>query len=219
MSRVTSAHGSHWQEADLRSDRCLRALPDDKPTPLAWDRLRSVAKCWAHRKRTSMPVNTNLVILTPSRKRLRVGDVFVLKPKGHPYYFGRVIRLDAIGLAGEAILIYVYDAKSDDECRIPQLDKRNLLIAPTMINRLPWSRGYFETVANVPLREEEILHPHCFDDGWHHELFPESPIIYRDEYGNRLSGRTEPCGIYGLGSYRTVDDDVSEALGIPLAPD
>lgn len=166
-----------------------------------------------------MSGDANLEMLTPSRKRLNVGDVFALKPKGHPYYFGRVIRLDAIGLAGGAILIYIYNAKSDDKGSIPVLDKRHLLIAPTMINRLPWSRGYFETVANLPLSDEDILHPHCFEDDWRHVLFPGSPIIYRDEYGNRLPGRTEPCGIYGLGSFRTVDDDVSEALGIPLAPD
>ena len=28
----------------------------------------------------------------------------------------------------------------------------------------------------------------------------------------------EPVGVWGLDSYRTIDDAISEALGIPLAP-
>lgn len=157
-------------------------------------------------------MNINLKFLRPSRKRLLVGDVFVLQPAGHPFYFGRVIRLDAmIRIFKNCILVYIYNATSDDKANIPRLSKFDLLIPPKMINRLGWSRGYFETVANIPLCEDEIIWPHCFKD----------PLGggYRDEYNHVLPHRFEPCGFYALGNFRTLDDEVSKALGIPLAPD
>jgi hypothetical protein len=79
-----------------------------------------------------------------------------------------------------------------------------------MTNRLSWSRGYFETVAHRNL-EDDVLHPHCF--------YSYNFRRYFDEYRNELPERIEPCGIFALRSFRTIDDAVSEALGIPLAPD
>ena len=42
---------------------------------------------------------------------------------------------------------------------------------------------------------------------------------YFDEYSNKLAKPSSPIGDWGLDSYRTIDDAISEALGIPLAPD
>ena len=64
-----------------------------------------------------------------------------------------------------------------------------------------WFPGRFE--------RGEAFDLHCFVD--------DRGIFY-DEYGNKLSRRREPCGEYGLDSYLTIDDRISTALGIPLAP-
>ena len=102
-------------------------------------------------------------------------------------------------------------AVSRDKHEIPALDKKSLLVAPIMTNRLGWSRGYFETVANEPVGEDDVLQPNCF--------YSYSFRRYYDEYNHELPERVEPCGVYGLHSFRTIDDEVSKALGIPLAPD
>lgn len=75
-----------------------------------------------------------------------------------------------------------------------------------MTNTLPWSRGYFETLENRPLETGEVLREHCFRS---------SKGKYYDEHSNELSGPVEPCGDWGLQSYRTIDDEISDALGIP----
>lgn len=41
---------------------------------------------------------------------------------------------------------------------------------------------------------------------------------YFDEQGRPLPAPVEPCGQWGIGNYRIIDDLVSRALGIPLAP-
>jgi len=160
-----------------------------------------------------MVENINLEILNKSRKRLRPGDIFVIKPKKHDYYFGRVVSVTAECGFGppKAILIYIYNVTSNDKSKIPELRKENLLIPPIMLNRLGWSRGYFENVAYKELSTTDIFAVHCFRR--------PSRKTFMDEKGNELDGPCEPVGWYGLSSHRVVDDRVSEVLGIPLAPD
>lgn len=153
----------------------------------------------------------NLKVLNPSRKKVWPGDIFVMQIHGQEQYiFGRLISLDvAVGVMTGCHLIYIYNAFSDHKEDIPPLDKNNLLIPPAMTNRQPWLKGYFETVESRELSIEDCLEQHCFlchFDG-----------KYYDDKNNVLPHRYEPCGEYGVGSYRTIDDDISTALGVPLA--
>ncbi len=154
----------------------------------------------------------NLELINKSRKRLKPGDIFALKPIGHDYYFGRVVSTTAHCGFGppKAILIYIYNAHSKEKDKIPKLDKNNLLIPPCMINRLGWSRGYFENVEFKEFDPREILELHCFWD----------PIkkIYVNEKEEQINKAYESVGLFALGNYRTVDRRVSKALGIPLPP-
>lgn len=158
--------------------------------------------------------NMNLRVLKPSRKKLHVGDVFVMQLPDNCYSFGRVVSLDTeiVSMKG-VILIYVYRERSDR--KVPPdneaLSPNRLLMPPIMTNRLPWSRGYFETLVNRPLDDHDTLGVHCFRDFLTGRYF--------DEALNELSGPTEPVGEYGLHSYRTIDDKIGSALGLELAPD
>lgn len=167
-----------------------------------------------HRRFVITDVVTNMRVLSPSRRRLQAGDVFVTLWPDDDYLFGRVVdtEADAGFSTYDMNLIYVYSVRS----REPELPEREelrpdrLLIPPLIINRLPWSRGYFQTIANVDLDETDLLAQHCFED-WQGKL--------RDEKGRPLASRSEPCGQAGLHSFRTFDDDVSRALGFEPAPD
>ena len=85
-----------------------------------------------------------------------------------------------------------------------------LLVPPLLTNRLPWTKGYFEVIENRPIGALDRLPQHCFAD-----------LAGRcfDERSNPLPGPIEPVGVWGLKSFRTIDDEVSKALGLPLAPD
>ena len=157
---------------------------------------------------------TNLDVLKPSRAAPQRGDVFVLRLRRGPYLFGRVISAEA--KAGPsmpgAILVYVFDTRSDT-AEIPDraaLSASRLLIAPVMINKLPWSRGYFQTIGHLEIAAGEELPQHCFRSG---------SGRYYDENCVELVAPTEPCGQWGLASYRVVDDKVSDALGVARAAD
>lgn len=159
----------------------------------------------------SDPVRTNLKILQPSRRRLRPGDLFVLQPDDR-FCYGRVIRTDAFAgpSMSDANLIYLYRPRAETSTAPERsaLSPHDLLVPPAMINRLPWSRGYFQTIAHWPLEEDEVLEQHCFRDGRGRHL---------DEFRTVLPGPVEPVGTYGLHSFRSIDDLVSRALGLPPA--
>lgn len=146
----------------------------------------------------------------PFKKGLHIGDVFCLKYPGPKFIFGRIMRLDCvIARMPKAILVYVYAGEFKTDKAPPVLDKSRLLVAPAFINKLGFSRGFMPVVANVPVKETDFLSRHCFR-GFQNK--------YLDEYG-KIVEPVEPIGEYGLGNYRTLDDAISKALKIPLAPD
>lgn len=157
---------------------------------------------------------TNLRVLKPSRKKPRAGDLFVMQLPDERYLFGRVVSTDAeIGPMKDVILVYVYRQRFDSKDAPPrsELSPERLLVSPIMTNRLPWSKGHFETVEHWPLEAGDVLPQHCF--------LSAARGRYFDEKGNELPGPVEPVGDWGLHSFRTIDDEISDALGLERAPD
>ena len=158
----------------------------------------------------------NLAVLKKTRKSPEAGDVFVMLPPDGLFLYGRVIAINAsVGQMKDCILIYVYRARSKEKAAVPELLRGQLLVPPIMTNKRPWTMGYFETLQKRELGPMDRLPQHCFFS---------SPFLgragqYFDEYSNRLPGPIEPVGEWGLGSFRTIDDEISKALGIPLAPE
>lgn len=179
-----------------------------------------VAVSWsavAIRERGSVLAETNMVVLRPSRKKLRPGDIFVMQYQQVGFLFGRVIRVDIP--RGKAPmpgcnLIYIYDERSPmPDLERVRLTPDHLLIPPSFINRLPWSRGYFETIRSAPLLDEDLLQRHCFDASF------MKRISFRDLEGAELDRPTQPCGKWGLHSYASLDDEISDALHIARVPE
>lgn len=159
----------------------------------------------------------NFQRLRPSRARLTAGDLFTMRLLDDRYLFGRVVRTDARCFAPGCLLVYVFGYLASEPSPPPRLLVKDLLIPPAMINRLGWSRGYFVTLERREFEDGERLPVHYFDNG-----FPSRQNErYEDEDQHALGPPPEGTlvGPAGLGNYRTIDDAVSGALGIPLAPD
>lgn len=158
-----------------------------------------------------MGIEMNLKILKRTNKSPVVGDLFTMMLPDDRYLFGRVMDTDANPLGkGGGVLIYIYKEISASKQKTPNMMATNLLVPPIITNKQPWTKGYFETIANYPVRKGEQLGVHCFKDsrGW-----------YFNEQGTRLKEKTDPVGEWGLHSYRTIDDAISMILGIPLSPE
>ena len=165
-------------------------------------------------------VQTNLRVLKKSRRAPEPGDVFAAQLPDGGYLFGRVILANVPQRSAPmpgANLIYIYSHRSP----APTIDEGKLLpgrllLPPVWTNNLAWTKGYFYTVANQPLRTFDLLRQHCFRRV---ALRPGVPEKFLDEGGLELKHRYEPCGEWALASYRWIDDHVSDAMGVPRVPD
>ena len=169
---------------------------------------------WLRRNGLTMELDTNFRYLKRSTKKQQPGDVFAMLLPDKKYLFGRVIFADLprghAPMPG-ANLLYIYNVRADSkEPPISQLTLDRLLIPPFYTNNLGWARGAFETVAHVQIGQDDLLAQHCFWSGMKKRYF--------DETGTQIPHRLEPCGTWGLGSYRKFDDLISDALGIERAP-
>lgn len=160
-------------------------------------------------------LGTNLRVLTDTLQDPQPGDIFALAPQGEVFLFGRVISTRAQWTRsagpGTAILIYLY-AEWSTRKEIPDpaaLGPDLLLVPPILTNTLPWRHGIFETLGNVPLAPGDVLETHCFRS---------TSGQYYDGMGQELDGPVEPVGTLGLHSFRSIDDVVSDEIGIPRAP-
>lgn len=105
----------------------------------------------------------NLQVLRPSRKALEPGDVFTMQLQSLAYLFRRVIstmsRWSITPDGGTTNLVYVFEHQSPSKTMLDRshLQSDQLLIPPQLINRLGWSRGYFETLENLPFGPGEVL--------------------------------------------------------------
>jgi hypothetical protein len=157
--------------------------------------------------------NTNLTVLQRSRKKVGAGDVFTFQLLDGPFRFGRVVATGLNAPMPDSTLVYIYRAEASDPADPPlaQLVPEDLLIPPVFTNRQGWLRGYFKTLLHQPIEPTDLLATHCF--------FDSGRKIYRNEQGEPLSAASDPCGSWSMASHRGVDDRVSQALGLPLAPD
>jgi len=136
------------------------------------------------------------------------------------YLFGRVILADALqGRAPMpgAHLLYIYDYQSSVmEPDDAELRPGKLLIPPVWTNSLAWKKGYFQTIENKEVGHFDLLQQHCF---YMVPLSRSGTGKLFDETGLELKHRSDPCGEWGLVSYRWIDDRVSDALGIQRVPE
>lgn len=160
----------------------------------------------------------NLAVLKKTRRALEVGDIFAMRPPDGQFLFGRVIDVDANllgfggrgGVEGAFALIYIYAVRAAAKMPVPELVREQMLIPPMITNRKPWTRGYFEHLENRPIGPIDRLPQHCFVNSFGKNV---------DEMGRPVSVPVNPIGRFGIESFRTIDDAISKALGIPLAPD
>ncbi len=154
----------------------------------------------------------NLENLGGSRKVIKTGDVFVFKPKKHPYYYGVVINSDAnIFTAKGLVHIHLFNLNSEKGNSVPDnLHCSKLLIPPILTNKLGWRKGYFKTIGNIAVKD--------FMSAKNATFFYYNGEIFDDNSNQLLVPKSiEETGSFAITSYLNIDNLISLALEIPLA--
>lgn len=154
---------------------------------------------------------TELTQFAPkSRKKPKEGDVFITKPEGRDYFFGKVVEVGIRNrdvFMNNMILVYVYNIESEEKIILDNLDNYPLLINPLIINYRGWLDGYFETIGNVPVTEKERK----IDFGFYDDIHTDG-IRYYDKHGEKVSVRPRYCSFAGLASYGAIGRYIKNAL-------
>lgn len=159
-------------------------------------------------------MNLHLIPIKVSRKKPKTGDIFVVQPIENIYYYGKVICEKNNGkyeLIKDFPLIYIYNNYST---KIELPDKlTDILVAPIITNYGPWTKGYFYTIGNIPITDEEKQMDCGFKDFPITDFKNENPF-FRNIYGERIDYEPQFSTSFGLCSYKGVNFEICKALGI-----
>ena len=168
-------------------------------------------------------IPTNMIVLKPSRRKPKAGDLFVCNMRGERWVAGRVIhnQCKMMSGTGNEFLLYFYGMQVSDPAKLRPPFKPDLLIPPIITNALGWRIGLFETIANHPLASGEVLPRHYFLRSGASIEWDDPRAEYVDEFKEPSPhpGPGELWGWSGLSGYANVDTDLSRALGMELAWD
>ncbi|WP_285946519.1 immunity 26/phosphotriesterase HocA family protein [Thomasclavelia cocleata] len=155
-----------------------------------------------------------LIPIKRSNQVPKKGDIFVVQPIENIYYYGKVIddlHKCVYGIESAWPLIYIYNNCST---KIELPDKlTDILVAPIITNYGPWTKGYFYTIGNIPITDEEKQMDCGFKDFPITDFKNENPF-FRNIYGERIDYEPQFSTSFGLCSYKGVNFEICKALGI-----
>ena len=155
------------------------------------------------------------VIKKTSKPKIEMGDVFLLSPREGLYFYGRVLKTkiktinnDTFTEGKQTIFIFKHKTKTITMDNFAP-DYDNLLIAPSIVDMSYWKKGYFYTIGNIPLTEEEYNLNYGFyklgipgiRDGW-----------FCTEEGEELENEPKIMGMYGIATVTGIAAKVETEL-------
>ncbi len=160
-------------------------------------------------KKNSM--TNELLPIKRSRKAVKTGDVFVIQPKEGLYIYGKVLNANIEQPYDkfkqyEGGHVIVISKMTTDKIILPEVnfDYSKLLIPPKIVTKACWTQGYFYTVDNIPLNEEE--------ENLDYGFYDTVRLMFRKEDGEELDHRPNLLGTYAIGSFGAVAYEVTKEL-------
>jgi hypothetical protein len=155
------------------------------------------------------------VIKKTTKPKIETKDVFLLSPREGVYFYGKVLKTkiktinnDTFVEGKQVVLIF--------KCKTKTLtmdsfnpDCNELLIAPSIVDKSYWAKGYFYTIGSVPLSDMELNLDYGFfksgipgiRDGW-----------FCTAEGERLKKEPKLMGIYGIATITGIAATVETEL-------
>lgn len=140
----------------------------------------------------------------------KTGDVFLFKVKDDMYFYGKILNADLRAKANaswakESVVILLFKIMSKN-IELPKVElsiDRLFSDTPYIVTKDGWEEGYFYTIANQELTDDEKN----LDYGFYKYSFVGSDYV--DEYGSPIS-KPHYIGGYGAGSWQQVQNKVQK---------
>lgn len=151
-----------------------------------------------------------LKVIKRNRSVIEDGDVFILSPIDEIFFYGKVMKAKIVNenpFLQDNYLVFIfknraYSKNMDEFCS----DYNNLLISPIIVSKSYWNRGFFYTIGNEPIRDEEKT----LDYGL---LCIDAKVNYFcKEDGSRLEHIPKIMGLYGMSTNTGVAKKIQREL-------
>lgn len=124
------------------------------------EKLRGATEEQLRRINDSEEDKGSLQIIKRTRREKHDGDVFVCTLNGKVYYYGKILLANIKDNEDDWLngchMIFIFKEKTTEKTLDNfKGDYNNLICGPKVITSQFWSSGWFETIGNVPLTEEE----------------------------------------------------------------
>jgi len=121
-------------------------------------------------------------VLSKSRKKVKGGDVFVMKLKSYDvYFYGKVIADDIKYCGNYANMVVLYKTPTQGLIIPDNMDINDIFI-PFICGSSCWQSGYFKTVCNIPVSYDESNMDCGFFGGGYGKLITSADVeSYREK--------------------------------------
>ena len=138
---------------------------NDNPISLYWKNLYSAQSNDIKSKLDGLdnarPKDYQLKVIKKSKTEPVEGDIFVLSPREDIYFYGRVLKSNINHISQDTFVhgksvVVIFKCKNNEISMSNYYPNYNdLLIRPEIVDKSYWSKGYFFTIENKPLDDNE----------------------------------------------------------------
>lgn len=145
-----------------------------------------------------------LQVLQRKRTYPNVGDIFQLSPREDFFLKGIVVNNHISNINGEdLVLVFIFKPDSNvDEVLKNGVEKDDLLIAPAIVGKEYWTRGYFNNISNN--MDVKKIREYGFYSIGKGKFF--------DEYGAEILKEPTLLGTYGVATITGIAKEVNQEL-------
>lgn len=156
--------------------------------------------------------NYRLKVIKKSNLKPVTGDIFVLSPRDGIYFYGKVMVANIVRKVPDTFVegknvVFIFKGITQEtniDKYVPNYD--DLLIPPAIVSDDYWKKGYFYTIANLPLTEEEK----SIDFGFYKIHFKGN--FFCKETGEVLSKEPKFLGMHGLTTITGIGTEIEREL-------
>ena len=153
-----------------------------------------------------------LKVIKKSRSIPKVGDVFLVSPREGIYFYGKVLVSNIVRKVPDSFVegkhvVFIFKGNTHEKNIDKYMpDYSNLLIPPAIVGDGYWKKGYFHTIANIPLTEEEKK----LDFGFYSIHFKGN--FFCKETGELLDKEPKLLGMHGITTISGIGLEIEEEL-------
>ncbi|MBF0787317.1 MULTISPECIES: immunity 26/phosphotriesterase HocA family protein [unclassified Streptococcus] len=153
-----------------------------------------------------------LQVIKKSKLEPKEGDVFLVSPRSGIYFYGKVIVSKIVRKVPDTFVegkhvIFIFKCRTNEKTIDNYYpDYNNLLIPPSIVSQDYWKKGYFYTISNIPLTEEEMN----LDFGFYKIHLKNN--FFCKETGEVLDREPALLGMHGITTITGIASDIEREL-------